>query len=158
EDVLRAGRRKFPSDVWLNYVLAQFLQTQSRLEEAIRYYSIARALRPETAHALAHALEGTGESVEAVAVLWGLGGLRPGNGRHWGCHGRLLQERGDRPGSLAALEKAVETTRETIRLQPDDTLAHYNLGNALRAQGKLEEAIAEFRTAIRIKPDDAAAH
>jgi serine/threonine-protein kinase len=158
EDVLRAGRRRFPSDVWLNYDLARFLETHSRREEAIRYYSIARALRPETAHALAHALEDKGESVEAVAVFRDLVGLRPGNGSHWGCYGRLLQERGDRPGLLAALEKAVETSRETIRLKPDDVLAHFNLGNALRDQGKLEEAIAAFRTAIRIKPDDAKAH
>src|SRR5262249_14442006 len=158
EDVLRAGRRKFPSDVWLNYDLAQFLETQSRPEEAIRYYSIARALRPETAHALAHTLDGKGEAVEAVAVFRDLVGLRPGNGRHWGCYGRLLQALGDSPGALAALEKAVETSRETIRLKPDDAVAHNSLGLALDAQGKLEEAIAEFRTAIRLKPDDAVAH
>ena len=56
EGVLRAGRRRFPDDVWLNYDLARFLEARSRDEEAIRYYSIARALRPETALALAHVL------------------------------------------------------------------------------------------------------
>ena len=37
-------------------------------------------------------------------------------------------------------------------------MAHSNLGNALKDQGKLEEAIAEYRTAIRLKPDYATAH
>jgi tetratricopeptide (TPR) repeat protein len=37
-------------------------------------------------------------------------------------------------------------------------MAHYNLGNALRDQGKLPEAIAEFREAMRLKPDYAGAH
>jgi Flp pilus assembly protein TadD len=39
-----------------------------------------------------------------------------------------------------------------------DAEAHFNLGNALRAQGKTDEAIAEFREAIRLKPDHASAH
>ena len=30
---------------------------------------------------------------------------------------------------------------------------HYNLGNALRKQGKLAEAIASFQQALRLKPD-----
>jgi serine/threonine-protein kinase len=157
EDVLRAGRRKFPSDVWLNYDLAQLLEAQSRRDEAIRYYSIARALRPETGHALAHALDHKGESVEAVAVFRDLVVLRPGNGRHWGCYGRLLRKRDD-PGSLLALEKAVATLRETVRLKPDDAEAHTNLGLALHSQEKLEEAVAEHREAIRLQPDDAAVH
>jgi tetratricopeptide (TPR) repeat protein len=37
-------------------------------------------------------------------------------------------------------------------------LAHTNLGNALRDQGKVSEAIAAYREAIRLKPDFALAH
>ena len=46
EEILRAGQRRFPGDVWLNYDLAQVLDAQSRGAEAIRYYSIARACDP----------------------------------------------------------------------------------------------------------------
>ncbi len=46
EEVLRAGRRRFPDDVWLNYDLARLLEAQLRGDEALRYYSIARASRP----------------------------------------------------------------------------------------------------------------
>jgi tetratricopeptide (TPR) repeat protein/serine/threonine protein kinase len=48
--------------------------------------------------------------------------------------------------------------REAIRLQPDSSSTHYNLGNALREQGKKVEAAACFREAIRLKPDLARAH
>ena len=56
------------------------------------------------------------------------------------------------------MDEAVAAFRTAIRLQPDDAAAHYNLGNALRGQGKVDEAVAECRTAIRLRPDDAEAH
>jgi tetratricopeptide (TPR) repeat protein len=158
ETVLRQGQRRYPRDVWLNYELAQCLESQGRRDEAIGYYMAARSIRPETAHELAHALEKKGRSDEAIAVFEDLVRLRPDDGRHWGCYGHLLQERGNRPGSLAALGKAVASLRETIRLQPDDTYAHTNLGLALSAQGKPAEAIAAYREAIRLRPDHAKAH
>ena len=98
-EVIFAGRRRFPADLWLNCDLARFLEPLSRGDEAVRYYSIARALRPETAHALGHLLEARGESVEAIAVFRDLVRLRPDDGGNWRCYGRLLKERGDRPGS-----------------------------------------------------------
>ena len=51
-----------------------------------------------------------------------------------------------------------EALREVIRQRPDAFHTHYNLGSALRAQGKLEEAVAEFKEAIRLQPSDADAH
>jgi len=158
EEVLRAGRRRFPDDVWLNFDLGLFLKLQSRGEEAVRYYSIARALRPETAHDLAHVLTGKGESVEAIAVFRDLVRLRPDDGRHWACYSTLLKETGDSSGSREAFEKAAVTLRRRIQLKPDDVLAHYNLGNVLGEQGKPDEAIAAYREAIRIKPGYAYAH
>ena len=158
EEVLRAGRRRFPDDVWLNFDLASFLESHSRREEAIRYYSIARALRPETAHELADVLEGKGESVEAIAVFRDLVRLRPEAGVHWGCFGRLLKERGDRAGSKAALEEAVTIWRRRIQLKPDDSHAHLSLGVALYDQDNLEDAVAECRTAVRLRPDYTEAH
>jgi tetratricopeptide (TPR) repeat protein len=144
-----------PGDVWVNYNLARLLEQlhPPRTEEAIRFYSVARGLRPETAHELAHALERRGRGDEAVVVFRDLTGRRSGNGRHWGCLGQLLKERGDRAGSEAALAKAVAALRETIRLKPDLAVAHTNLGLALLNQGKLDEAIAESREAIRLRPE-----
>src|SRR5262249_31628860 len=129
-----------------------------RTEEAIGYGMTARALRPETGHALAHVLEGRGRGEEAMAIFADLVRLRPAQGHRWGCYGRLLQERGERAGAETALGKAAAALREAIPLNPADALAHFDLGRALSGQGKLPEAIAEFREAIRLKPDFAVAH
>jgi tetratricopeptide (TPR) repeat protein len=51
------------------------------------------------------------------------------------------------------LNEAVAEWRAAIRINPDDTEARNNLGNALRDEGKLDEAVAEYREAIRLKPD-----
>ena len=119
--LLRRAQAHYPGDVWLNYDLGVELEAvhPPRTEEAIGYYTAARALRPETGHELAHALEGRNRGAEAVAVFQNLVELRPANGRHWSCLGSLLRMRGDRAGADAALDKAVETLREMIRLQPD---------------------------------------
>ena len=50
ERTWREALRHYPGDVWLNYNLASCLQDLARRDEAIRYFSAARATRPETAH------------------------------------------------------------------------------------------------------------
>ena len=94
EAVLRRAQQRHPGDVWINYDLARALEKLARREEAIRYYTAARSLRPETAHELAHALENKGERDEEIAVFEDLRRLRPGNGRHLGCLGRALKNQG----------------------------------------------------------------
>ncbi len=44
--VLQQGQRRHPGDVWLNYDLAQCFEKLARRDEAIRYYTAARAIRP----------------------------------------------------------------------------------------------------------------
>ena len=153
ETVLRRAQHRHPGDVWINYDLAVALEKLARWEEAIRYYTAARSLRPETAHELAHALQAKGEKEEAIGVFEDLRRLRPGNGRHLGCLGRALKNQGRSQEAGAILEAATAANREAIRFRPDDPYAHFSLGFALEEQGKLDEAIAEYRTAIRIQPD-----
>ena len=159
-ELLRRAQAEHPGDFWVNYWLARNLEQlhPAPMEEAIRYYSVARALRPETAHELAHALEDQERGDQAVTIFRDLTRLRPENGRHWRCLGALLKVRGDRAGSEAALEQAVAALRFWLRKKPDDAGARDSLGLALSDQGKSGEAIAEFREAIRLKPDYAEAH
>ncbi len=158
ESVLRVAQRKYPGDVWVNYDLASVLDYHSRRDEAIRFYTAARAIRPETAHELAHALEKRGDSDEAIAVFRNLNELRPGNGRHLACLGKSLKAKGLSREAADVIASAAIAAREAIRLRPDDAIARIILGLALNGQSKPDEAIAEFRTAIRLNPDLAGAH
>src|SRR5262249_2704332 len=136
EAVLRAAQRRHPGDVWANYNLARVLEALGRTDEAVRYYTAARSLRPETAHELAHALENRGESYEAIEVFRRLCLIRARNGRHLSCFGHALQDRGRVEEAGKILDSAIAALREEIQLHPDHVYAHTNLGNALRAQGK----------------------
>jgi tetratricopeptide (TPR) repeat protein len=77
------------------------------------------------------------------------------------------KQNGDSIGGLRASwshwrERVIARTlyqeaKALIGLNPNFALAHYNLGFALRNQGKWDEAIAEFRQAIALKPEFAMA-
>jgi serine/threonine-protein kinase len=158
--LLRRAAGRHPRDVWVNYTLAWALGKVRPLarEEALRYYTVARALRPETAHDLAHLLEGMGRHAEAEVVFRDLTDRRPENARHLSCLGTHLKLRGRSADAAPILDRAVAAARAAIRFRPDDAAAHFNLGFALLCQEKFDGAIAEFGTAIQLKRNDAAAH
>ena len=135
--LLRPAAGRHPGDVWVNYDLAGALDRlrPSAREEAVRYYTAARALRPETAHELAHLLERMGRGAEAEAVFRDLADRRPENARHLACLGSHLKDRGRAADAAPILDRAVAAARAAIRLQPDDATAHDNLGIALTARG-----------------------
>jgi tetratricopeptide (TPR) repeat protein len=54
--------------------------------------------------------------------------------------------------------EAENVLRQAISLNEGNSTAHYNLGNALREQGKRDEAMAEFRRAVQIDPKNSEAH
>jgi eukaryotic-like serine/threonine-protein kinase len=155
-ELLGRAQIEHPGDVRVNYNLGRELEQVQppRMEEAIRYYTAARALRAETAHELAHAWQSRGRRDEARAIFEDLTRLRPASSRHWVCLGFLLRSLGDRDAALAALEQAIATSRDAIRLGPDVAEAHFRLGNALAGKGMMEEAVAAYRRAIQLGPDD----
>jgi tetratricopeptide (TPR) repeat protein len=157
--LLRQAVERHPDDVWVNFALAGALD---RLrppvpEEAVRYYTAARALRPETAHDLAHVLDRIGRNDQAQAIFRGQVARRP-DARNLRCLGSSLMHLGRADEAREVLGRAVLAYRDAIRLKPDDARAHYNLGVALWQLGQLAEAVAECRTAIRLQPDHPEAH
>jgi eukaryotic-like serine/threonine-protein kinase len=158
ESVLRKAQERHPRDVWINYVLGQVLEKLSRGDEAIRFYTAARAIRPETAHELAHALEKRGDRDEAIAVLRDLRGLRPGNARHLGCLGEALKATGRTHEAEEAFEAAIVAGREEVRLKPSSAFAHGSLGRALMDNGQVDAAVASLRKAVELDPKLAATH
>ena len=158
--LLRQAVARHPDDVWLNMSLASYLaglRPASR-EEGVRYYTAARALRPETAHDLAHLLDAMGRSAEAEATFRDLVARRPDNALYLACFGVCLKDHGRADEAGRILDRAVTAARAALERDPDDAGVHSTLGLALSAQGKPAEAEAEFRAALKLQPDDAHAH
>ena len=65
---------------------------------------------------------------------------------------------GARSRNRASSDEAVSSYRKALSIDPDYVAAHYNLGNALKDQGKLDEALASYQKAISLRPDLAQAH
>ena len=59
--------------------------------------------------------------------------------------------------SQGKVADAILCFQEAVRLKPDYTEAHYNLGSAYLSQGRTDEAISEYTGILRRRPDFAPA-
>lgn len=55
-------------------------------------------------------------------------------------------------------EKAIAEWEKAVKLSPEDTEAHNNLGVALAGAGQFDEAIAHYQKALAARPDSADVH
>jgi superkiller protein 3 len=150
--LLREGQRRYPGDFWLNQRLGLLLDKAKppQRQEALRFLSVAVALRPQSAGAylnLGLALDRQGRVDEAIAACRQAIELRPFEAKAYRSIVPLLQKQG-RP------EEAVSLCRKAVELKPDSVEAYANLGNALREQGKLSEAVEAFHKAIELDPSN----
>jgi tetratricopeptide (TPR) repeat protein len=149
--LLRRAQRQYPGDFWINVQLAQALAVHGppRVEEALRFYTAALALRPESAEvhlALAHALRDKGELDEAVTAYQEALRLRPDLSVAYVGLGDVLAAK------CPASDAAIAAYRRAIQLQPDFAVAHRQLGIVLRNKGMPQEAVAALRRAIELQP------
>jgi tetratricopeptide (TPR) repeat protein/serine/threonine protein kinase len=185
--LLRAAQERHPGDVWLNHDLAQALYRSPRrdLDEAIRFFTAARAVRPEIGHALAHALEDKNRYQEATSIFRELVRLRPRNASHHNCLANALARAGQTKEALAAYRRALELApaqgrirlnlarlqvqmgdyaaaekacREAIRVNESPAIAYDVLGLALLRQKRPKEAEESLRHALQIEPSNPKAH
>ena len=151
--LLESAAQRHPDDVWINYNLAEVLAgLPTRREEAVRYYTAARALRPETAHNLGHLLDQMGRGEDAIATFRALVKVRPAEARNIGCLGTTLLARQQREEGLKTLDQAIAAARETIGRRPSDAGEYHILGYLLAIRGDQDGAIAAYREALRIEP------
>jgi tetratricopeptide (TPR) repeat protein len=188
--VLREGQRRYPGDFWLNHELAIRLELGKppRLEEAIRFYTAALALRPQSLGVyvnMAGALQDLGRFEEAEAACRKAVELNPKEATAYNNLGTaLFKQRRHKealvafqtaielnrqiPGfhanlgtvleELGRLDEAIDACRQALHLKKDQFEAHICLGNALGAKGLLDEAIASYRAALHLKKDFPKAH
>jgi serine/threonine-protein kinase len=155
--VVWEAHRRNPGDFWLCFYLGAMAADGAGpggLEEAVRYYTAAVALRPTSAAVhtnLGVALKGRDRLSEAVAALKEAIRLNPAFALAHNNLGNALYEQ-------RLLPEAVAAYREAIRLNPEDPRGYLNLGVVLYGQGNLAEAVAAYREAIRLRPEYAKAH
>jgi serine/threonine protein kinase len=156
--LLERAQQRRPADFWINHHLAMLLWKKTQppqLEEAIRHFMIAVALRPRSPGAhlnLGGALKDKGRLDEAIAEYREAIRIKKNFAEAHNSLGAILCDgKGDYDSAIAEFQEA-------IHLKKDHAEAHYNLGNALQHKGRLDEAIVEYREAIHLKEDHAQAH
>jgi Flp pilus assembly protein TadD len=154
--LLRRAQQRRPSDFWINQSLVQFLEASRprRVEEHIRFASVAVALQPQSPGAhlnLGFALQSMDRMDEAIAEYREAIRLKPDYSEAHSQLSGALKNKGQ-------LDEAIAECREAVRLNKDNAKAHSYLGIALLEQGRLDEAIDECRVAVRLLKDDPGPH
>jgi serine/threonine-protein kinase len=142
-ELLEPARRRRPGDFWLNHDLGRaYLRTKPpRPDEAVRYFSVAAALRPKSAGAwlnLGAALRALKRPAEAAEECRKALALKPDLAEAHVNLGVALRD-------LKRPAEAAEECRKALALKPDYAEAYCNLGWALRDLGRFAEALREFR-------------
>jgi tetratricopeptide (TPR) repeat protein len=154
--LLRRAQQTSPADFWINHNLGTALRDSQppQYEEAIRFLTVAAALRPDSPGArlnLGLALARTGRLDEAVVAYRQTIALKADySAAHYDL-GLVLDGQGH-------LDEAIGAFRRAIELTPDYADAQYQLGDALLRAGRPDEAVPAFRKAIALKPDHAESH
>jgi serine/threonine-protein kinase len=151
--LLRRSQRAHPTDFWLNFDLANQLWRKGQLDEAIRFYSVSVAIRPQSAialHGLGVALREQGRLEDAAATLRQAIQLHPDNARGHIKLGTVLLDLGE-------VAQANDEFRTAKRLQPDDGWVRCDIAVTLMARGQWNAAIDEMNEDLRRKPRNAPA-
>jgi tetratricopeptide (TPR) repeat protein len=153
--LLRDAQRVYPGDFWLNFELAVALRKINDHEEAVRFYTAALAIRPDSTAALnnlGNALKAQKRLDEAITCYRKAIELDPKLAPAHDGLGCLLCD------DLKDYDKAIEYFRKAIALGPKRANSYRNLGNALVKQNRLDEAIAFYKQAIELDPKYADAY
>lgn len=150
-----------PADFWINHNLGWALQnaTPPDWPQAIRYYTVAVALRPESpgihvslGYALAQSKGPRDKTVDkAIACYRKAIEVNPKYATAHVYLGGALRGKGQ-------MDAAIESYRKALELNPKESYAYVNLGHTLWQTGILDEAIACHRKAIELDPKYVAAH
>jgi tetratricopeptide (TPR) repeat protein len=154
--LLRRAREAFPGDFWLNHNLGTVLEEcqPPQLDEAIRFLSVAVALRPDNAGSrlnLGIALRNRGRVDESIAAFRRAIELRPDYAAPH-CQLAFVLATGGWP------DEARAEARRVLELQPEYGQAYLALGDAWFCGSRFDKAEAAFRRATELEPDCAKAH
>jgi eukaryotic-like serine/threonine-protein kinase len=150
--LLRPAQLRYPNDVWINLDLAHalLLHRVPNHAEALRFFSVARALRPEQKiyFNLGYLLLQQADYDGVVFVSRKVIELTPesdrvGRAEAYANLGIALMRKGEWQQAEAALRKSIE-------LNPDQFQTHFHLGAYFWGRGRVDQAIAAYEQAIRL--------
>jgi tetratricopeptide (TPR) repeat protein len=184
--LLAAAQARFPNDFWLNFRLAATLNEAERWDEALGYWRVVLALRPDVGmvhNNLGVALAAQGRRDEAIRHFQQALRLDPECALAHYNLGLTLRAKGRQVEAIGSFQRAIELEyapahhvlgnalaaqgrldaainhyRQALQIDPKYALAHLNLGNALAAQGRRDAALGHYRRAIQLDPEFAPAH
>jgi serine/threonine-protein kinase len=149
---LRLVQREHPADFWANFALGNAMKYRGS-GEAISYYRVALAIRPEaaiTSYNLGDVLKFQGWLDEALEYYRKALAHDPRNAKAQTGLGNLLKEMG-------RLDEALAYFRQAIGDDSTNTWAHINLGMALKHSSQLDEAAACYQHALALDSKNPAA-
>jgi serine/threonine-protein kinase len=150
--VLRQAQERYPGDLWLNFTLASTCEDAHppRYDEAVRYYSIALALRPNNPYFLCflgRAWLAKGDYPEAIAALSQAVALKRD-------YADALWSRGMGYLKSEAPEKALADLSRVVELLPQSAAAWRERGVVYDRLNQWTMAAADYSEAIRRDPKD----
>jgi tetratricopeptide (TPR) repeat protein len=151
-DVLRVAVARYPSDVWTNTELGKLFSQANppQAVEAIRYFTAARAVRPQSGGYLIRLLERQGREDEAETILRDLVRLNPTSSSTIFQLIVLLDRRGKVKEARSFEERLTSGLNEQLRQEPDNVELRSNLGDMLLATGNTEGAKVAWRMTSRM--------
>jgi tetratricopeptide (TPR) repeat protein len=188
--LLVRAQERHPGDFWINLTLGSMFADcrPPQPEQAIIYYHVAAALRPDSPgiyYNLGNVLKAKGDLSGAIVAYERAVAINPDYAAAHHNLGIALRDKGDLPAATAAFRKAISANpgiaeahnalgevlyrqgdrkgaeaayRAAIAIKPDHATAQFSLGVVLRLMGDLPGAIAAFEKAATIKPSYAAAY
>jgi tetratricopeptide (TPR) repeat protein len=122
-------------------------------DEARREFEEGAKANPQEAAVyekrITNLLVAQGKNAEAMQVVDKLVAANPKDVSPKSVKAGLLLASGD----AERIDLAVKYLEEIVKTQPDDPIAHYNLGRALWAQGNLPMARGQFEESIKKRPN-----
>jgi tetratricopeptide (TPR) repeat protein len=149
--LLIRARETFPADFWINHDLGVALEgcQPPRYEEAIRFFTAAEALRPQSPGArnnLGVALYKNGRLDEARAAFRQAIELKPDYLVAHVMLSTIFLDKGEP-------DKAIAACRDALKVKADDLEAQWNIGVAQVCLGHNEEALAVWDHILGLKPN-----
>jgi tetratricopeptide (TPR) repeat protein len=158
--LLKRAQHQYPTDLWVNVLLGSLSSTSAQWDDAVRFYSVALALRPQRAQLhldLMYAFNKKGWNEKAMAQRKGAHeeelaegsraiDLDPKNAAAWAG-------RADAYHCLQQFDKAVADSSKAIDLDPKNAAAWASRGVTYEAIKQYDRALADYTEAIKLGLD-----